>query len=191
MTIDARRHKWSSYTYAGILKTRRTEMKLTVIQHELWLPVPGYTNYLVSDLGRVCTTKTKTKGGIFILKHYIDPKGYYYVYLWKNSKRTMFKVHVLVKLAFTGPKPERYEVRHLDNTKINNILFNLVYGTRSDNQIDKYRHGTMPTKINKDQAKEIRRLRDEGMPCKDIAKMFNVTDQLVSRVCLKQIWRHI
>jgi hypothetical protein len=50
-------------------------------------------------------------------------------------------VHVLVAAAFLGPCPDGQEVRHLDGDKLNNCLDNLIYGTRSENNLDTVRHG--------------------------------------------------
>jgi HNH endonuclease len=44
--------------------------------------------------------------------------------------------------AFVGPPPSGQEIRHLDGNPANDHLYNLAYGTRSQNQKDSVRHGT-------------------------------------------------
>lgn len=51
------------------------------------------------------------------------------------------RVHQLVMEAFVGPRPEGQLIRHLDGDCTNNTLANLAYGTNSENQLDRVRHG--------------------------------------------------
>jgi hypothetical protein len=52
-------------------------------------------------------------------------------------------VHEIVLRAFVGPRPyteERGEIRHLDGNKTSNSLWNLAYGTITENAADRIRH---------------------------------------------------
>lgn len=49
--------------------------------------------------------------------------------------------HTLVLTAFVGPRPATLEGCHRDGNRANNTLVNLYWGTRSDNQRDRVRHG--------------------------------------------------
>src|SRR5699024_9822191 len=51
-------------------------------------------------------------------------------------------VHSLVAESFIGARPEGMEVCHSDGNKTNNHVANLRFGTSSDNELDKVRHGT-------------------------------------------------
>ncbi|MDX3713446.1 HNH endonuclease signature motif containing protein [Streptomyces europaeiscabiei] len=53
-------------------------------------------------------------------------------------------MHQIVAAAFLGPRPDGHDVRHLDGNPLNSALSNLSYGTRSENELDKARHGTNP-----------------------------------------------
>lgn len=71
--------------------------------------------------------------------------GYPVVLLYSDGRRPSHKVAALVMLAFVGPLPPGLETRHLDGDHHNNNrLTNLAYGTRSENQLDRVRHGTNP-----------------------------------------------
>jgi hypothetical protein len=60
-----------------------------------------------------------------------------------ESKHTLYTVHKLVATAFLGPLPsDKHEVCHGPNGKQDNRPANLSYGTRSQNQFDRYRDGT-------------------------------------------------
>jgi hypothetical protein len=109
---------------------------------ERWLPIPGYEdNYQVSDLGRVLSRpRPRTRGGL--LKTPPDRDGYPQVGLQRDGHQKVYRVHVLVALAFLGPRPDDMEVRHLDGNSGRPMLTNLAYGTRSENRRDQLMHGT-------------------------------------------------
>lgn len=52
------------------------------------------------------------------------------------------KIHRLVANSFLGPRPAGLDTLHIDGDKTNNAVTNLRYGTRSENELDKVRHGT-------------------------------------------------
>ncbi|MEU8829426.1 NUMOD4 motif-containing HNH endonuclease [Streptomyces sp900116325] len=108
----------------------------------VWRPIAGYgANYEVNDLGQVRSRpRRRTKGGILRLK--IAKVGYPMVSLCANGKQESRFVHHLVAEAFLGPRPEGLQVRHLDGNPLNCTISNLAYGTRSENERDKLRHGT-------------------------------------------------
>jgi len=114
---------------------------------ERWLPVAGYEGfYEVSDLARVRSLPRMTrhaglKGGQ-ILRTPLGNHGYPTVNLSVDGHRKVHLVHRLVAAAFLGPCPEGMEVRHLDGNRGRCELSNLAYGTHSENELDKLRHGT-------------------------------------------------
>lgn len=110
---------------------------------ERWLPVPGYDGYEVSDLGQVRSWHPWRGTPVpRILATTADGKGYHGVALCRDRVATTKRVHALVLLAFVGPAPTGQATRHLDGDPGNNALSNLAYGTYSENNADKVRHGT-------------------------------------------------
>jgi hypothetical protein len=114
---------------------------------ERWLPVIGYEGYYEgSDLGRVRSLRRRTASGFRggrTLKARPNPKsGHLQVHLSVANIRTTKYVHQLVAAAFIGKCPPGREVRHLDGDTGNNTAGNLIYGTRSENNLDAVRHGT-------------------------------------------------
>lgn len=109
---------------------------------EVWRPVIGHeANYEVSDQGRVRSRpRARTKGGL--LKPWDHEDGYPMVNLRSAPKNTKATVHSLVMAAFVGPCPEGLQVRHLDGSKDNNHISNLVYGTPAEDAQDRIKHGT-------------------------------------------------
>jgi hypothetical protein len=106
---------------------------------EAWRDVPGYEGlYQVSDCGRV---RSFHRGGR-VLRVCPNSTGRLGLVLCLNGSQRSFQVHRLVMAAFVGPCPDGMEVCHNDGNHLNNRLENLRYGTRSDNQYDRVKHGT-------------------------------------------------
>lgn len=98
--------------------------------------------YFVTDDGRVFAT-TATRGrSIGELKTHADKDGYLQVRLTSRFGRKTFKVHALVAEYHLGPRPSPFhEVRHLDGSRDNNHVGNLAWGTKSENCVDRSKHG--------------------------------------------------
>lgn len=106
---------------------------------EKWLPVPGWEKfYLVSDLGRVWSMH---QFGRFIIG--MEVAGGYRVIKLRDNHRIAHKaVHVLVLMAFRGPRPtELHEGCHNDGDARNSHLVNLRWDTAAANQADRRKHG--------------------------------------------------
>lgn len=115
--------------------------QLELWPEEEWRWVPGYEGeYKVSSLGRVLSFKRDRAGKLLKPGH--TTYGYARVNLSQNGQRTEFTVYWLVAAAFIGPHPEGMEIRHLDGDRTNDALYNLTYGTVSENQLDAVQHGT-------------------------------------------------
>lgn len=119
-----------------------------------WRQHPVYEFYEVSSCGRVRSIDAyrpaKRRSGTeyvrFVkgkeLKPALTPNGYQFVSVWKDGQRHQVTVHKLVCETFHGPKLEGMEVRHLNGDKTDNRAENLAWGTRSENNLDRQRHGT-------------------------------------------------
>lgn len=106
---------------------------------EEWRPVVGFEEYQVSNMGRV-----KNKDGS-IKKPGKNDDGYLYVRLYKNGLSTTRSVNILVGEAFIpNPEPERLtEVNHKDCNRTNNILSNLEWMSRVENNQSKNKSGNI------------------------------------------------
>lgn len=96
-----------------------------------WRTVVGFPTHSVSNDGRV-------RRGPYILKGFLDDKGYPAVHFGGDMKR----IHRLVAAAFLGPRPDGTEVRHLNGVRADSRPENLAYGTRAENMQDALTHGT-------------------------------------------------
>jgi hypothetical protein len=110
---------------------------------ERWLPVVGFEGYYeVSDMGNVRSILRRKGSPAALLKPWVNKRGYRAVGLSAAPRKLTREVHALVASAFLGPRPDGHEVRHLNGENLDCRLANLSYGTRSENTLDRVRHGT-------------------------------------------------
>ena len=120
--------------------------------NEIWKDIPNYEGlYQASNLGRVRSLPKawiSGNGGIqshngMILKMGVNSAGYGSVVLAKETKRTSFKVHKLIAMAFLNHTPcgMKLVVDHINNNKLDNRVENL--------QITTNRHNASKDKKNK------------------------------------------
>lgn len=106
-------------------------------------PIPDFPGYEVTDDGRVLSTRPwRGSSAPRELRGGVGKRGYRLVVLCDGQHRRTREVHCLVAEAFHGPRPEGTVIRHLDGDNQNNASWNLRYGTYSENELDKVRHGT-------------------------------------------------
>ena len=109
------------------------------MREEEYKDVIGYEGlYQVSNKGNVKSLNYRHTGKERILKLRKNNRGYLQVFLYKEGKAKVYKVHRLVATAFI-PNPNNLEqVNHIDEVKTNNIVENLEWCTREYN----YHYGT-------------------------------------------------
>lgn len=120
---------------------------------EIWWDIPRYEGlYQVSTWGNVKSLvqrRFKKLGNnrvveipLGILETTKDHDGYVFVSLWDaGGCRKSLRVHRIVLETFVGVCPPKMECRHLDGDPKNNHLVNICWGTRSENNKDRTRHG--------------------------------------------------
>jgi len=157
------------------------------IEVERFKPLPSNPSYLISDKGRVYSKKRKR----FLLCSKKN-RGYKMIGVYDNGKEKTRPVHQLVMEAFVGPRPDNYQVNHIDGNKINNSADNLEYCTPSQNQKHAYRMGLQKRqngethgkcKLTDLQIREIREKINSGAFLqRELAKKYNVCRQLIGRI---------
>jgi predicted XRE-type DNA-binding protein len=162
---------------------------------ERWLPVVGFEGaYEVSDLGRVRSLDRQwqqmSKGGN-LYTHKVQGKmlrpgrmtaGHLSVALGRGQSKC---VHSLVLEAFVGPRPSRFEARHLNGDEADNRLDNLQWSSRGDNGRDKKWHnGALTYKLTPEQVRKIKvMLKARCCTQRKIASLFDVSEYTIS--CIK------
>lgn len=122
---------------------------------EIWKDVEGFEgSYQVSNKGRVrsldrLTNRGHRRRGI-VLKPGVDGSGHHFVNLSLEGIIYMRKVHILVLEAFVGPRPVGKISRHGKKGANDNSVENLCWGTHRENQLDRFRDGTIKSRKIKD-----------------------------------------
>jgi DNA-binding transcriptional regulator YiaG len=117
---------------------------------EQWKPIHSWEGvYEVSDCGRVRSvvrTVRFSDGRVRefpsrVRATYTDDFGYLKVTLKRADRNERTHVHVLVALAWHGPRPDGLQVCHGDGNHLNNVRENLRYDTPAGNGKDTTKHG--------------------------------------------------
>jgi hypothetical protein len=112
-------------------------LSLNDIEGEKWLPMVGFDNYWVSNLGRIKSFSF----GKFKIKAQRHPKnGYLLVSIWKNNKEKKVLVHRAVAMAFLGVDSDKKTVNHKNGIKQDNSLENLEWMTQSENAYHSFKY---------------------------------------------------
>lgn len=116
---------------------------------EIFKKIPEFPNYLVSNLGRVCSIRN----GIREFKKLRPCSGreeYLNVTLWDKGIKKKICIHNLVAKIFIGEVPEGYIVDHIDNNPSHNYVTNLQIITLKENTQKAAKHSynmTIASKI--------------------------------------------
>ncbi|MGA0604919.1 NUMOD4 motif-containing HNH endonuclease [Phenylobacterium sp. VNQ135] len=169
---------------------------------EEWRDAPGYPGYQVSSEGgvrsldRYVTALRRGKPWVMFrrgaaLKLKRDRTGYLRAEMGKGNYEL---VHRLVLAAFVGPCPAGCEGAHNDGRRDNNRLANLRWATKSENQRDRFVHGTMLTgerapmaKLTAEQVAEMRSLANTRTQTQ-LAAEFGVCQAHVSDILRRKAW---
>lgn len=102
--------------------------KMTLSEKDTWTQFKSpYSTYFYSVYGQV-------RRGSKIITLKIAYDGYLQVAMQADTGvETTARLHVLIAYSEYGPRPEGFDVAHLDNNKLNCSPSNLKYQTKSDN----------------------------------------------------------
>lgn len=178
---------------------------------EKWRSVPGWERYYqVSNLGRVKSRprviRVLNPWGKLAIRRYRSrvlktrkTRGGYPLVCFTapGKKRLTIYVHDLVLLAFKGPKPPGRECCHGNGKRADNRLKNLRYGTRSENALDRHKHGTFNQPRGADHplakltAKEVEWIRSNKgrLPARAMARQFGVSHGRIRAVLNRESYR--
>lgn len=162
---------------------------------EEWRAIPEWPNYEASNRGRV---RSVIRGRPYVLKPSIQ-SGYHRYQLRNGSYSRTAYGHVLVLEAWVSMRPSpEHHASHVDGDRANNNLENLLWETRSENQVRKADHDSVyrgddhwNSKLNPDKVREIRTRHAAGESRGDLAREFGLTRSGVARVINRETWKHI
>ena len=167
---------------------------------EEWAGIEGFSNYVLSDHGKVFSLKH----GRFIGTN-PDRHGYHNVSLVGNIKvdghngRQDFKVHRLVLMTFSTNPLNKRTCNHKDGNKGNNHIDNLEWATDSENMLHAYKEGLQKPMIGSSNPKSkaviqvdplTREIVGEYESCNMAAKDLNIEQSGITAVCNNKIRRY-
>lgn len=169
---------------------------------EVWKPIKGYeSRYLISNQGRVLSllnSHLEKHEKPRLRKISTHKNGYPYLTLRKNISRKTFKIHRLVAEHFLEKIDPTFEVAHLDGNTQNNVVTNLKWCSRKENESHKILHGTYKygvnnpmVKLSEKQVFKIRELHKNKISGKEIAKTFGISQPHASDIINRRYWKHI
>lgn len=181
---------------------------IPVMGMEEWRPIPGFTGYEASSLGRIRSNKSRNgRGGLSMEPHMLNlsnSKGKKYLRAAvapDGESPKWVPVHVLVLLAFKGQRPfPDAQACHNDGDAHNNTPGNLRWDTAKANAEDRCNHGTQvrgevvaKATLTRAQVAEIKAALPHwkrGMG-REFANKFGVTDATISAVKSGRTWSHV
>lgn len=170
-----------------------------------WQTIPGYSAYQASDDGRVRRIATGKEIRAI-------PNGPYLGLSVKcdvSEKFVRRRVHVLVTLAFHGPRPLGKIALHRNDIKSDNRSGNLYWGTHSGNQYDAIRNGgkkvgyrrecpwqlgemNQMAKLTNKEVREIRKTYAAGILNQSkLARKYGVSQAAISGLILRKTYQFV
>jgi len=166
--------------------------------------VPGFPDYSITKDGQIWSKPRISAQKHKIGGQWLKPRsrvGYLAVELYINSRSYTCNIHRLVLETFIGPCPEGMECRHLNGNKQDNRLENLKWGTHSKNQYDAVQHQTHVdnrgekhglAKLTEQDVRMIIYMYRTGLFLqREIAEIYNVFQNTISRIITGKRWRHL
>lgn len=159
---------------------------------ELWKPVDRFTNYEVSNRGRV---RNVTRN--HILKQGTFKQGYKYVTLSDNTYKKTLSVHRLVAYAFIPNLENKPQVNHLNNISDDNRVLNLEWVTHQENMDHGKLVKAFPQGVNAFNSKltdrQVRQIviDSKSMSEPQMSKKYNVSEPAIRSILTGNTWRHI
>ena len=108
--------------------------------NEIWIKIPDYEHYMVSNFGRVKSLERyvkRSRGGLqkarsTILRQNMSGQ-YLAVALCRQGIAKTHRVHRLVAKGILKTLPAKKVINHLDGNKLNNCSYNLELTTQQGN----------------------------------------------------------
>lgn len=166
-------------------------------------PIEGFSGYRVSRKGEVhsCWSRharpPRMTDTWLSLKSVRRRSGHLTANLSRAGKKLSRPIHRRVLEAWVGPCPPGLICCHNNGLPWDNRVENLRFGTYKSNSDDALKHGRRSrgensnSKLKEAEVVQIRRLRAEGVPSRELADRFEVSRKNVEAIVSRRSWRHL
>ena len=166
------------------------------MSNEEWKTIPGFSDYEISDQGRLRRIRRVRTSGPRVLAGCIGSHGYIQTNLVGDGGVSVgARLHHLVLISFVGQPGKGQHCRHLNGDPADNRLENICWGSAKENAADKVRHGRAPAGLNHPFSKlgvedilDIRAAIKRGHALKDIAALFSVSRATIGSIKTGRHW---
>lgn len=149
--------------------------------------IPNFLHYCATENGKIWSKRYKR-----FITPYDGTRGGMLVVLCEQGKKFRKLVHRLILETFIEPCPKEMVCCHNDGNFRNNHINNLRWDTRSNNELDKHRHGTVSSALTSADARFIVYLRNcVGLKYREITETIGCSMSVVSSILNKRKWKHI
>lgn len=161
--------------------------------YESWEIIQNYPGYLISNVGRVYSYRSKR-----ILKPQLN-EGYRWVWLRGAGIDKQARIHQLVAKYFVKNPSNKPIVNHKNGIKADNRYKNLEWVTISENITHAHELGLVDmkkgeahheSKLSKNDVKEIRESSNNFYQY-ELAEIYGVSQSVISDVINRKIWKHV
>lgn len=164
--------------------------------------IDGYPGYRISKDGEIQSCWSRHRRPAIMTDTWLTLRrvfclGYPTANLARSGKKTACRIHRIVLETFDGPCPEGMVAYHGDGDRANSVLANLRWDTSKSNSDDTLLHGRRSrgsnanSKLDEVSVHEIRRLRAEGIPTRELAVVFGVSPKTIGTIANRRSWRHL
>jgi len=177
-------------TFSGIALAGRLQ---EYFKEERTAPIAGWPGYYITSRGRVLSEWSKS-GQRITVAHEIKPMpsepGHCRAMLYRDGSTERHLVHRLVLEHFDRLAVDGEQGRHIDGDPGNNALWNLRWGSQTDNRRDSNEHGTgrRYQKLTPEQVAEIRSRASAGESAASLGRGFAVSDTQVRNIIHARQW---
>ena len=166
----------------------------------VWKNIDGFPGYQVSSQGQVRSWLPERNNAPLpkeprILKFLVTKAGYRQVNIYRDGKRRVVRIPILVAEAFHGPRPQGLVIRHLNGNRVDDRAVNLKWGTSQENSDDMRRHGTWlhgePVHTSKLTETDVREILESNESNLSLGHKYGVTPGSICHIRKGRSWKHI
>lgn len=167
------------------------------LDDEVWIMYPEQSEYLISNLGRVYSTKSKKLLSLVMSNRYMSFTAW-----GPNRTRRQVIVHKEVMRLFKGPRPSGLVINHIDGDRTNNKLNNLEYITQQENMAHAARTGLLSGEAHRGHKNGNSKLTDRvvlsivdeimsGSLIEELSTKYHVHRDTISLILKRKTWTHL